>query len=133
MKLFLEPEELFLYEIAGEMFIYLTMCPKFKFDWTQFYVNLLQNGSLDFIKENLSEIMETEKNNDKSMEEIEKIVFIEIKNKFPYTTIDIIKNNSKHDVFIKGTYKKYILLFIIYHHLSSCCHVHPLILSSLFS
>ena len=136
MKLFLEPEELFLYEIAGEMFIYLTMCPKFKFDWTQFYVNLLQNGSLEFIKENLSKIMETEQKNDRSMEDIANRIFIEIRNKFPNTTIDIVKKDSKHDVFIKGTTGSifYYSILCIIHYLSlfvimlSCPSFNPVII-----
>ena len=47
------------YRIAGEMFIYLTQCPKFMFEWTQLYVDLLQNASPDVIVQTLNRIMIT--------------------------------------------------------------------------
>ena len=47
------------YRIAGEMFIYLTQCPKFMFEWTQLYVDLLQNASPDVMVQTLNRIMIT--------------------------------------------------------------------------
>ena len=47
------------YRIAGEMFIYLTQCPKFMFEWTQLYVDLLQNASPDVMVQTLNRILIT--------------------------------------------------------------------------
>ena len=45
------------YKAAGEMFIYLTLCPKFMFEWKQLYVDLLQNGPPDIIVQTLNRII----------------------------------------------------------------------------
>ena len=34
---------------AAEMFIYSYQCPKFMYDWTRFYIDLMQNASPDII------------------------------------------------------------------------------------
>ena len=47
------------YEAAGKMFIYLNMCPKFLFDWTKLYIELLNNSSPDLIVQTLNRIMVT--------------------------------------------------------------------------
>ena len=47
------------YEEAGKMFIYLNMCPKFLFDWTKLYIDLLNNSSPDLIVQTLNRIMVT--------------------------------------------------------------------------
>ena len=47
------------YEEAGKMFIYLNMCPKFLFDWTKVYIDLLKNSSPDLIVQTLNRIMVT--------------------------------------------------------------------------
>ena len=52
-------------ETAGQMFIYAFMCPKFMFDWTQLYMDLLQNSSPDIIIQTFNRIIITgEKNGD---------------------------------------------------------------------
>ena len=48
-----------LYERAAKMFIYLNLCPKFMFDWTQLYTNLLQNSPLDMIIQTANRILVT--------------------------------------------------------------------------
>ena len=48
-----------LYERAAKMFTYLNLCPKFMFDWTQLYTNLLQNSPLDMIIQTANRIMVT--------------------------------------------------------------------------
>ena len=45
------------YEAPGEMFIYLTQCLKFMFEWKQLYVDLLQNGPPDIIVQTLNRII----------------------------------------------------------------------------
>ena len=44
-------------EIAGPMFIYWNLCPKFKYDWILYYKDLIQNGSPDIIALSLNRIM----------------------------------------------------------------------------
>ena len=45
------------YETAGEMFIYLTLCPKFMFEWTQLYIDLLLQSPPDVIVQTVNRIM----------------------------------------------------------------------------
>ena len=47
------------YETAAEMFIYLTLCPKFMFDWTSLYVDLLQIASPNIAVQALNRIIIT--------------------------------------------------------------------------
>ena len=44
-------------DAAGEMFIFWNLCPKFLYDWTQFYVDLMQNASPDIIVLTLNRII----------------------------------------------------------------------------
>ena len=46
-------------EAAGDMFIYLYLCPKFNWRWTNFYVDLFQNSTPDVIVQTLNRIMYT--------------------------------------------------------------------------
>ena len=49
------------FETAGEMFIYVNLCPKFLFDWIKLYVDMLQSSSPDVIVQTLNNIMITSK------------------------------------------------------------------------
>ena len=69
-------------EIAGEMFIYLNLCPKFMWRWINLYVDLLQNSPPDIIVQTLNRILyQAKKNNDKSVFNITKSLFIKITKK----------------------------------------------------
>ena len=69
------------YEEAGKMFIYLNLCPKFMYDWTQLYINLMQNASPDYIVKTLNRIIVTgEMMNDKIVVGIAKKIFMKITN-----------------------------------------------------
>ena len=46
---------------AGEMFIYLNLCPKFMFEWTQLYVDLFSKASPSIIVQTLNRVMITSK------------------------------------------------------------------------
>ena len=43
-------------EAAGQMYIYMFLCPKFMFDWTTFYLDMMQNASTDTIIQTLNRI-----------------------------------------------------------------------------
>ena len=45
------------YEAAGEMFIYLMLCPKFMLDWKTFYIDLIHHASPDVILQTLNRIL----------------------------------------------------------------------------
>ena len=49
------PEESF--KTGAEMFLYLNMCPKFMHDWTQLYLDLIQNASPQMIVQSLNTVM----------------------------------------------------------------------------
>ena len=79
------------YKAAGEMFIYLTLCPKFMFEWKQLYVDLLQNGSPDIILQTLNRIIAIGiRKEDKVVTNIAKHILSRITNTLPlkYKTID---------------------------------------------
>ena len=90
-------------EAAGKMFLYVNLCPKFMFEWTQFYIDLLQNAPPDIIVLSLNRIMVIgKKYGDKAIVDIAKKIFIQIAYKFPFTfpTIDAftkIQNNTKQN------------------------------------
>ena len=46
-------------ETAGEMFLYLNLCPRFMFEWTQLYVELFKSSSLDIIVQTLNRLLKT--------------------------------------------------------------------------
>ena len=82
-------------EIAGEMFIYLNLCPKFMWRWINLYVDLLQNSPPDIIVQTLNRILyQAKKNNDKSVFNITKSLFIKI-----------TKNLSLDETYSKLTHK----------------------------
>ena len=89
----------------GEMFIYWNLCPKFMYDWTEFYIDLMQNASPDIIVQTLNRIMVTAKiKGDKSIFDIAKNIFLKIgtsKGNFHFQTIDtltkIYQNSSVVD------------------------------------
>ena len=61
---------------AAEMFIYYNLCPKFMYEWTTFYIDLMQNASPDVIVLTLNRIMVTgRKKGDKMIENIAKKIF----------------------------------------------------------
>ena len=95
------PDETF--QTAGEMFFYLNLCPKSKFEWTQLLSSMLQNTSLDLILLTLNRIMVTGKlKNDKILVDIAKKIFIRVGEKYPLhfqKFNELTRNNSE---FIHG-------------------------------
>ena len=72
------------FQTAKEMFFYLYLCPKYKYDWILLLSNLLENTSLDIILQTLNRIMVTGKlKNDKILEDIAKKIFIRVGEKNP--------------------------------------------------
>ena len=69
---------------AEQMFFYLYLCPKYKYEWILLLLNLLENTSLDIILQTLNRIMVTGKlKNDKILEDIAKKLFIGVGEKNP--------------------------------------------------
>ena len=48
------------FETAGEMFLFLNLCPKLMNEWIIFYVNLFQNSSPDVMAQALNRILKIE-------------------------------------------------------------------------
>ena len=48
------------YETAGEMFLFLNLCPKLMNEWIIFYVHLFQNSSPDVMAQALNRILKIE-------------------------------------------------------------------------
>ena len=66
-------------DAAGEMFIFWNLCPKFLYDWTQFYVDLMQNASPDIIVLTLNRIIVTAKmRGDKKIFDITKNILVKL-------------------------------------------------------
>ena len=66
---------------AAEMFIYYNLCPNFMYDWTKFFMVLLENASPDVIILNLNRVMVIgRESGDKAIVDIAKNIFIEISN-----------------------------------------------------
>ena len=79
------------YERSGEMFIYLNLCPKFMFDWTQLYVDLFKNASPDIIVQTLNRIMVTGKvKEDEAVTNIARKIFdrVDKSNFLKFHTVD---------------------------------------------
>ena len=49
------------FETAGEMFLFLNLCPKLMNEWIIFYVNLFQNSDPDVMAQALNRILKIEK------------------------------------------------------------------------
>ena len=89
-------------EAAGEMFIYLYLCPKFNWRWTNFYVDLFQNSTPDVIVQTLNRIMYTAGRikEDKSNFNLTKKVFLKVLDSFnlliPYNKLSkgYLTNNA---------------------------------------
>ena len=80
------------YKAAGEMFIYLTQCPKFMFEWTQLYVDLLQNASPDVIVQALNRIMITGRMKGHNIvTDIARNIFAKVSNKLSLTFPEVDK------------------------------------------
>ena len=76
------PDETF--QTSGEMFFYLNLCPKSKFEWTQLLSSMLENTSLDLILQTLNRIMVTGKlKNDKILVDTAKKIFIRVGEMYP--------------------------------------------------
>ena len=87
-----------LYEEAGKMFIYFNLCPKFMYDWTQLYMNLMQNASPDYIVKTLNRIIVTgEMMNDKIVVGIAKKIFMKITHilNLQFQNVDRYLNDSR--------------------------------------
>ena len=84
------------YEAAAELFIYLTICPKYMFDWTTLYTKLLQKSTPDVIVQTLNRIMKAAKmKGDKTNEILAMKTFRAI-------TDRLFLNYPKIDQFTKG-------------------------------
>ena len=70
------------YEAVGEMFIYLMLCPKFMFDWTSLYIDLIQHASPDNVMQTLNRILITGGlKKDKTIVDISRRILRKITNK----------------------------------------------------
>ena len=90
-----------LLKAAGEMYIYSFLCPKFMFDWTRFYVELMENASLDIIIQTLNRIIIMGKmNNEKHIEDTARKILLKIEEKFSleYKSIEIFAKNLTVDI-----------------------------------
>ena len=65
------------------MFIYYNLYPKFMYDWTKFFMVLLENASADVIILNLNRVMVIgRESGDKAIVDIARNIFIEISNQY---------------------------------------------------
>ena len=71
------------YETAGEMFLFLNLCPKLMNEWIIFYVNLFQNSSPDVMAQALNRILKIgNEKKDKLNHQIAQKIFMNFKEKF---------------------------------------------------
>ena len=71
-----------LYEAAGEMFIYLMLCPKFMHHWKTLYIDLIQNASPVIIMQTLNRILITGRHRkDRTSVDISKTIIRKTANK----------------------------------------------------
>ena len=71
------------YETAGEMFLFLNLCPKLMNEWIIFYVNLFQNSSPDVMAQALNRILKIEnEKKDKLNLQIAQKIFKNFRKKF---------------------------------------------------
>ena len=85
------------FQTAEQMFFYLFLCPKYKYEWILLLSNLLENTSLDIILQTLNRIMVTGKlKNDKILVDIAKEIFIRVGEMYPlhFQTFDKLTKNN---------------------------------------
>ena len=71
------------FETAGEMFLFLNLCPKMMNEWIIFYVNLFQNSSPDVMAQALNRILKIEnEKKDKLNLQIAQKIFKNFRKKF---------------------------------------------------
>ena len=71
------------YETAGEMFLFLNLCPKLMNEWIIFYVNLFQNSDPDVMAQALNRILKIEnEKKDKLNVKIAEKIFMNFRKKF---------------------------------------------------
>ena len=71
------------YETAGEMFLFLNLCPNLMNEWIIFYVNLFQNSSPDVMAQALNRILKIEnEKKDKLNLQIAQKIFKNFRKKF---------------------------------------------------
>ena len=90
-----------LLKAAGEMYIYSFLCPKFMFDWTRFYVELMEKATPDTIVHTLNRIMIMgKKNNEKPTEDIARKILLRMEEKLSlqYKSIEIFAKNLTVDI-----------------------------------
>ena len=90
-----------LLKAAGEMYIYSFLCPKFMFDWTRFYVELMEKATPDTIVQTLNRIMIMAKeNNEKPTENIARKLLLKMEEKLSlqYKSIEIFAKNLTVDI-----------------------------------
>ena len=91
-------------DAAGEMFIYWNLCPKFLYDWTQFYADLIQNASPDIILLTLNRIIVTAKmRGDKNIFDITKNILMKFLHSEPFSSLF---QNQAYDT---GKFLRFIL------------------------
>jgi len=89
-------------DVAGEMYIYLNMCPKFMDDWIQLYANIIQNFSPDYIVQALNRIIITGRmKRDATIEDIARKILIKHDKVFSlkFHTIDKLTKVESNDTF----------------------------------
>ena len=72
------------FQTAEEMFFYLNLCPKSRFEWIQLFSDLLGKSSPDIILQTLNRIMVTaRRKRDKVLVEIVKKILLKVCEKMP--------------------------------------------------
>ena len=72
------------FQTAAEMFFYLNLCPKSRFEWIQLFSDLLGKSSPDIILQTLNRIMVTaRRKRDKVLVEIVKKILLKVCEKLP--------------------------------------------------
>ena len=133
------------YEMAGKMFLYLNLCPKFMYEWVQLYVDLFKNATPYVIVQTLNRIMVTGKEKkDKTVTNIARKIFNRIDNMLslqyknidrflktnPNITMDITENTSRNTSTLSNKYlskseKGYISGYLItYENIICFCFRH---------
>ena len=114
------------FQTAAEMFFYLNLCPKSRFEWIQLFSDLLEKSSPDIILQTLNRILVTaRRKRDKVLVEIVKKILLKVFEKLPLNigafniltklrTKEIMNQNTSIDVgnlYIKYKINNKILLF----------------------
>ena len=85
-------------EMSGQMFIYLNLCPKYMFEWTQLFVRLFESSSPDKIIQTLNRIIKigTSKKN-AIVVNVAKKIYENVKSKLSLKILDDIRQLNRNN------------------------------------